>query len=185
VLGKLLRAEKKDAEFLREMSKKKLIDLLLLHIRNLWRVDGLYFTGIEEKFGTEAATEIDANCWKIIGKLEARELSERLHVKKEHMDVPSVLWVLRNTSWALYQVGKEAELLEDGTGIFRVNKCRTQESRIQKGLGEFPCKKVRYGYLKSFVEELSPDIEVNCRVCPPDAHPEQTWCEWEFKKKSA
>jgi len=180
----LLKAEKKDAEFLREMSKKKLIDLLSLHIKNLWRIDGLYFTGIEEKFGTDAATEIDANCWKIMGKLEARQLSEKLGVKKEHMDVPSVLWVLRNTSWALYQLGKEIQLLEDGTGIFRVTKCRTQQTRIQKGLGEFPCKKVRYGYLKSFVEELSPEIEVISRICPPDAHSEQTWCEWEFKRKS-
>jgi hypothetical protein len=179
----MLKAEKDDSEFLAEISKEKLIELLLLHVRNLWRVDGLYFTGIEEKFGTEAATEIDANCWKIMGKLEARELRERLGIKKEHMDIPSVLWILRNTSWALYQIGKEAELLEDGSGVFRVTKCRTQETRIQKGLGEFPCVKVRYGYLKSFVEELNPDLEVISKMCPPDSHPQNTWCEWEFRRK--
>jgi hypothetical protein len=179
----LLKAEKKDAEFLREMSKKRLVSLLLFHIRNLWRVDGFYFMGIEKKFGAEAAMEIDANCWKTIGKLEARELSEKLGVKKEHIDIPSILWVLRNTSWGLHQPAKEVHLLEDGTGIYRVTKCRTQPTRIEMGLGEFPCKNVRLGYLKSFVEELSPEIEVNCRTCPPDAHPEDTWCEWEFRKK--
>jgi hypothetical protein len=179
----MLKAEKKDADFLAELSKRKLIDLLLLHIRNLWRVDGLYFMGIEKKFGTEAATEIDASCWKTMGKLEARELQEKLHIKKEHMDIPSVLWILRNTSWALYQVGKEVELLEDGTGIFRVTKCRTQEGRIQKELGEFPCKIVRYDYLKSFVEELNPELEVVSKTCPPGAHPQDVWCEWELRKK--
>lgn len=179
----MLKAEKEDSDFLAEMSKEKLIELLMMHIRNIWRVDGLYFMGIEEKFGTEAATDIDAGCWKVIGKLEARELRERLGVKKEHMDIPSVLWILRNTSWALYQVGKEVELLEDGSGIFRVTKCRTQETRIQKGLGEFPCKKVRYDYLKSFVEELNPGLEVVSKICPPGSHPQNIWCEWEFRYK--
>lgn len=180
---KMLKAEKEDSDFLAEMSKNKLIDLLMLHIRNLWRVDGLYFMGIEEKFGTEAATDIDASCWKVMGKLEARELREKLGIKRGEIDIPTVLWVLRNTSWALYQVGKEVEMQDEKSGIFRVTKCRTQETRIQKGPGEFPCKKVRYDYLKSFAEELNPELEVVCRICPPDSHPEDTWCEWEFRKK--
>jgi hypothetical protein len=179
----MLKAEKDDTQFLVEMPKNQLIDLLMLHIHNLWRVDGLYFMGIEEKFGTDAATEIDANCWNSMGKLEARELREKLGTMKGEMDIATVLWILRNTSWALYQVGKEVELHDDKSGVFRVTKCRTQETRIQKGLGEFPCKKVRYGYLKSFAEELNPELEVVCRTCPPDSHSEGTWCEWEFRKK--
>jgi hypothetical protein len=179
----MLKAEKEDSEFLAEMPKSQLVDLLLYHIRNLWRVDGLYFVGIEEKFGTDAATDIDAGCWKVMGKLEARELMEKLGAKKGQVDIPTALWILRNTSWALYQVGKEVELREDGTGIFRVTKCRTQETRIQKGLGEFPCKKVRFDYLKSFVEEVDPRIEVTCGICPPGSHPKDIWCEWEFRKR--
>jgi hypothetical protein len=68
------------------MPKKKLLDLFFLHVRNLWRVDGLYFLGIEEKFGTEAATEIDINCWKFMGKLEARDLKALLEIKGN--DIP-------------------------------------------------------------------------------------------------
>ena len=179
----MLRAEKDDSQFLAEMSKGQLIDLLMTHVRNLWRVDGLYFVGIEEKFGTEAATDIDASCWKVMGKIEARELREKLGVQKGEIDISTFLWVLRNTSWALYQLGKEVEMEDDKSGVFRVTKCRTQETRVQKGLGEFPCKKVRFGYLKSFAEELDPELEVVCRVCPPDNRPEGTWCEWEFRKK--
>ena len=179
----MLRAEKEDSKFLAEMSKTQLIDLLMIHVRNLWRVDGLYFMGIEEKFGTEAATDIDASCWKVMGKLEARELREKLGIMKSEIDIPTTLWLLRNTSWALYQVGKEVEMEDNKSGIFRVTKCRTQETRIQKELGEFPCKKVRFDYLKSFVEELNPELEVVCRICPPESHPEDTWCEWEIRKK--
>ncbi len=166
-----------DLEMLVALPKDKLLDLFFLHIRNLWRVDGLYFLEIEKKFGTEAATEIDANCWKIMGKIEARELKEILDIKKN--DVATLLRILQNTSWALYQTAKESAASPERV-VFRVTRCRTQEARTNKDLGEFPCKKVRFGYLQSFAKEFNPNIEVKCKLCPPDAHPKNVWCEWEF-----
>lgn len=171
---------KEDLRILGTMSKEKLLSLFFLHIKNLWRVDGLYFLGIEEKFGTKAATEIDASCWKIMGKIEARELKEMLDIKKNH--VAALIQTLRKTSWSLYQTEKESEASIE-KGVLRVNYCRTQETRISKGLDEFPCKQVRFGYLQSFSKEFNPNIEVVCRTCPPDPHPENLWCEWEFKLK--
>ena len=55
-----------DREMLAKMPIEKLLDFFFLQIRNLWRVDGLYFWGIEKKFGTEAATEIDADVWAVM-----------------------------------------------------------------------------------------------------------------------
>jgi hypothetical protein len=163
---------------LRNMSKEQLLDLFFLHIRNVWRVDGLYFLGIEEKFGTDAATEIDAKCWKVMGKLEARHLKKILNVEK--VDPASLIHILRNTSWALDIPEKESEVAEH-EAIFRVTRCGTQETRIRKGLKVFPCKKVRFGYLKSFAEELDSNIETICKICPPDKRPSRVWCEWKFK----
>lgn len=167
----------KDLEILDRMPKDKLLKLFFSHIKNLWRVDGLYFLGIEKKFGTEAATEIDANCWKIMGKIEARELKEMLGVKENN--VATLIRTLRNTSWALYQTEKESEASAK-RGIFRVTRCRTQETRVSKGLSEFPCKQVRFGYLQSFAKEFNHNIEVVCKTCPPGSHSENIWCEWEF-----
>jgi len=162
------------------MPKVKLLDLFFYHIRNLWRVDGLYFLGVEERFGTEAATAIDTNCWALMGKLEARELKTLLDVKEG--DVPSLMYALRNTSWSLDQRDKEIEVTK-ARGVYRVTRCRTQETRIRKGLPIFPCRYVRFTYLKSFTEEFNPDIEVNCRVCPPGERPMNVWCEWGFNVK--
>jgi len=172
---------RQDREMLSAMPKEKLLDLFFLHVKNLWRVDGLYFLGIEEKFGTDAATQIDANCWKLMGKLEARDLKNAFGFKE--IDVTRLLELLRNTSWALDQDSKEVEVAEN-RGIFRVTKCRTQETRIRKGFGVFPCRQVRFGYLKGFAEELNPKIEVVCKVCPPGQRPEGIWCEWEFSLRS-
>jgi len=171
------RTLKQDREMLKGMPKEKLLDLFFMHVRDLWRVDGLYFLGIEERFGTEAATEIDANCWKVMGKLEARELKNLLNIEKN--DIPSLMHALQNTSWSLYQEEKEIES-SPTRGVFRVTKCRTQQTRIHRGLGEFPCKNVRLSYLKAFAKEFNPDIKVNCQICPPSKHPKNVWCEWEY-----
>lgn len=166
-----------DIEMLGKLSKEKLHEMFFQQIRNLWRVDGLYFLSIEERFSTDAATLIDAKCWRTMGKLEARELKALLGVKES--TIPALIETLKHTSWALYQIGKETEIAEK-RAIFRVTDCRTQKTRIEKGLDEFPCKLVRFDYLKSFAEAFNPDIKVTCRVCPPGKHTEKCWCEWEF-----
>lgn len=171
-----------DRSMLENMPKDQLIDLFALHIRNIWRVDGLYFLGIEEKFGTESATEIDANCWKVMGKIEARYLKKILGVDEVLPD--SLIHMLRNTSWALDIQEKKYEVSKNKATI-RVVRCGTQETRISKELGIFPCKRVRFGYLEAFAKELNSDIQVKCNFCPPDERPAGVWCEWEFRFKES
>ncbi len=167
-----------DREMLAKMPIEKLLDFFFLQIRNLWRVDGLYFLGIEQKFGTEAATEIDAGVWQIMAKIEAKSL-QRMFQISENADIPTIMNLLRKSSWALDQSFKTVEI-NDKKAVLSIDRCRTQEARLKKGLSEFPCKKVRFGYLKNFAKTLNPKVEVNCLVCPPDKHPKDLWCKWEF-----
>jgi hypothetical protein len=169
--------DEEDRRMLSKMPVEGLLDLMALHIRNVWRVDGLYFLSIEDRFGTEAATEIDADCWRVMGKIEARALREIMGI--EEVTPSSLIHLLRHTSWALDLWGKESEIEED-KAVFRVTDCGTQKTRIKKGLEIFPCRKVRYGYLEAFAKELDVAIEMVCRVCPPGERPEGIWCEWEF-----
>jgi hypothetical protein len=167
-----------DRETLTKMPSEKLLDYLFLQIRNIWRVDGLYFLGIEKKFGTEAATEIDAGVWESMAAIEAKIL-QRMFKIGENPDVLVIIDLLRKSSWALDQPFKTIAK-SDKKAVLSIDKCRTQEARLSKGLCEFPCKKVRFGYLRKFAKTLNPKVEVNCLVCPPDQHPENLWCRWEF-----
>jgi hypothetical protein len=167
-----------DREMLAKMPMEKLLDFFFLQIRNLWRVDGLYFLGIEKKFGTEAATEIDAGVWEAMAQIEAKSL-QRMFKVGENPDISTIIELLRRSSWALDQPFKTVELSAKRAAL-SVDRCRTQEVRLGKGLGEFPCKKVRFGYLKNFAKTLNPKVEVNCIVCPPEKHPKDLWCKWEF-----
>jgi hypothetical protein len=167
-----------DRKMLEEMSTQRLLDYLFLQVRNLWRVDGLYFLGIEKKFGTEAATEIDAGVWEAMAAIEAKSLQKMFQVD-ENPTVSKIIGLLCKSSWALDQPFKTVEV-NSKRAVLWVNRCRTQETRLNKGLREFPCKKVRFGYLKNFAKALNPRVEVNCLVCPPDQHPKDSWCKWEI-----
>ena len=162
---------------LSRISKDDLIDFIFLHLRNLWTVDGLYYLGIEEEYGTEVATEIDRKVWEVMGKIEARKLKEFFDIKGN--DIPSIMKALQYSSWALDLEDKEV-IVEENRGIIRNVKCRVQKTRISKGLDEFSCKPVRWGFLKAFAKEFNNNIIVNCNICPPDKHPDNLWCEWEF-----
>ena len=170
----------KDKKLISKIPKDKIDDFIFMHLRNMWAVDGLYYLGIEEESGTKAATEIDRKVWEVMGKIESRKIKEFFDIKKN--DIPSLMKALSYSGWALDLEDKEI-IVKSDRAIIRNVKCRVQNTRLKKGLVEFGCKPVRYGFLKSFTKEFNPDIEVKCNVCPPDKHPKDLWCEWEFRIK--
>jgi len=169
-----------DVKLLSLLPKEKIPDYLFMQLRNLWAADGLYFLGIEELYGTEVATKIDAQVWAVMGKIEARKLKEFLGITGT--DIPSMMNALRYSSWALDLEDKEI-IIKKEHALIRNVRCRVQNTRVSKGLKEFGCKPVRFGFLKAFAKEFNPDIVVKCTVCPPDSHPENIWCQWEFTYK--
>lgn len=174
--GKIITREI-DRKLISEIPEDKLADFIFMHLRNMWAVDGLYYLGIEEDFGTEAATEIDIRVWEVMGKIEAKRIKKLFNITGS--DIKSMIKALGYSGWALDLEDKEI-IVEDDKAIVRNTKCRVQNTRIEKGLKEFGCKPVRFGFLKAFAKEFNPNIVVTCKLCPPNDHPKDLWCEWEF-----
>lgn len=169
-----------DTRLIESIPQNKIADFIFMQLRNLWTVDGLYYMGIEKQFGTQEATRIDQFVWEVMGKIEARKIKQ--FFKMTGSDIPSMMKALQFTGWALDLEDKEIEIHDD-TAILRNVKCRVQQTRIGKGLGEFGCKPVRFGFLKAFAQEFNSNIIVKCHTCPPDDHSQDIWCEWEFTMK--
>jgi hypothetical protein len=169
---------KRDRELIKKISYEKIPDFIFMHLRNLWAVDGLYYLGIEEEWGTNDATKIDQQVWAIMGKIEARRLKEFLNITTN--DIPALINALEHSGWALDLEDKEIETTEN-KAILRNKSCRVQKTRLKNNLTEFGCKPVRFGYLEAFAKEINPEITVKCSVCPPDNHPKDLWCEWIFQ----
>jgi len=50
-------------------------------------------------------------------------------------------------------------------------------------LQDFPCRSVGIVEYSYFAKTIDPRIETRCLACPPDPHPADTWCVWEFAIK--
>ena len=166
-----------DKKIISDIPREKIPDFIFMHLRNMWSIDGLYFLGIEGKYGTKVATEIDKDVWKIMGKIEARRLKNLFDIKDNNLS--SLVKCLKLSGWALDLEDKEI-IKKDNRVIISNSVCRIQNTRIQKNLSEFPCKKVRWGFLKSFAKEINPNIEVVCKSCPPYKHDDNILCDCEF-----
>lgn len=179
--SEITKSRRGDIERLLTLEPGKMAELLLAHTRTVFRVDGLYFLGIEKRFGTEAATEIDRECWAVMGTLEARALKKLL--PPVGSGIENFVNALLLTSWSLDQPHKEVNVEpEKGRARYRVKKCMTQHARLKKDLSVFPCKPVREGYLRSFTREFDPTIQLVSAQAPPDQRPEDLWCEWIFEE---
>ena len=166
-----------DKKLIESIPKDRIADFIFMHLRDMWAVDGLYFLNIEDKYGTEIATEIDCKTWEVMGKIEARKLKNFFNIQGN--DIKSLIKALRFSSWAL-DLENKVIIENKDKAIIKNVKCRVQNTRIKNNLNEFGCKPVRFGFLKAFAKEFNPKIKVNCNICPPDKHPKELWCEWEF-----
>jgi len=132
-------SREKDREIIADIPDDKIADFIFLHLRDLWAVDGLYYLGIEEESGTEAATEIDRKVWEVMGKIEAKKLKNFLKIKDN--DIPSMMRALQHSGWALDLEDKEI-IVEDDHAIVRNIACRVQNTRLSMGFSEGICKRV-------------------------------------------
>jgi len=170
-----------DRELFDPMAREKLYDFLFMQIKNLWRVDGLYFLGVEKRHGTAEATEVDTECWQYMGRVEAQELKKFMGVEAP-CSPQEMLRLLRHTSWSLSHLVKSWQIHPDGSASFCVEHCRIQNIRLDKGLEPHPCRQVREPYLKAFVRELNPAVELVCLSCPPKRTRPEVWCAWMFRQ---
>lgn len=70
---------------------------------------------------------------------------------------------------------------ETDTGfVFQMNECRVQVARKRKNLDDYPCKSAGLVEYEYFATAIDPRIKTRCVGCPPDAHPDEWFCAWQF-----
>jgi hypothetical protein len=63
---------------LERLSKETLIKLIEVYGKNWLTLDGLWFQGVEEKYGMDAALEIDLRMWMRQPTTEAKRIKEAI-----------------------------------------------------------------------------------------------------------
>ncbi len=163
----------------KDLKKKEILELLKDASKNWLAHDGLWFRAVEDKYGIDAAMELDRKAWGKFTVIEAKRIMKRLGIKPGG-GIPALAQALKFRLYAHINV-QEIKEESDIHCVFRMNRCRVQEARKRQGLPDFPCKSIGIVEYSGFAKTIDPRIKTKCLVCPPDSHPSDVWCSWEFR----
>jgi len=159
------------------LSKEKLLELLKNFAKNWLAHDGLWFQAVERVHGMEEAIRADTEAWEKFSPLEAKRIKTLLDMPKN----AGLEGLKTALEFRLYAVlNKQSSEIKDGKLYFYMNDCRVQSARKRRGLPDFPCKPVGLVEYSTFAHTIDDRITTKCIACPPDDHPKEFYCGWEF-----
>ena len=162
-----------------DLSREQLLTLLKAYSRMVTAIDGYWFMAVEENQDHEAAYERDCAVWEKAAPYEARLISRALGIGTG-VDIPTMLDVLKACpTW--YSLGTEVSAEGPNRGLLTVADCSVQKNRARMGLDEFACKDIGLLITRAYGKALNSEVKVTCKVCPPDPHPPDVWCQWQFE----
>jgi hypothetical protein len=162
-----------------DWNKEHLIALLEDMAKNWLAADGAWFQAVESSHGMALAKKLNDAAWSKFTVVEARRIMERLQQPQDG----GLLALEQALEFRLYARINKQKTLWQGKDelVFQMNDCRVQSARERKGMVAYPCKSagiVEYSY---FAQTIYPRIKTRCIGCPPDPHPPEYYCAWEFK----
>lgn len=161
-----------------DLSKDDLWGLLTDAAKNWLAHDGFWFLATEKKFDLETAIELDKAAWHGFAVVEAKRILKRLKLEPGG----GIATLAKAFDYRMYSFinNYEIQVLNFNHCVFKMKTCHVQDARKRKGLADFPCKPVGLVEFSQFASTIDPRIQTKCIACPPDKHPENEWCSWEF-----
>ena len=170
---------KVQTERLSKFSKEGLLDYIDLVQRNFWNLQNNWMMYMNNEYGQEAAVKGDSHCFGANSRVQVYRLRKMFDLKDdvqalEDAMILSTIWV--NCDYDMWRPAENKLRL-------KVTKCYQQVRRLEDGVGELACKQAGIDVCRIAAEVVNPKFEAKCIVCPPDEHPDDVWCEWEWELK--
>jgi hypothetical protein len=167
-----------ERDLLLSLPKETLIDMLEDQAKNWLAHDGLWFQAVERHYGMEKAIQLDKEAWITFTQIEAKRIMRR-HGIEPGGGLEALKKALQFRLYA--QINVQSLIEESPQSLrFEMNDCRVQSARKRKGLDDFPCKPVGIAEYAYFAHIIDPRIRTEVICCPPDPHPENYYCAWQF-----
>jgi hypothetical protein len=161
-----------------DLSREQAIALLGSFAKRWIAHDGLWFLSVEKDHGLEDAIVHDIDAMSKFTVIEAKRIMEFLDIPEgSGLDA-----LARALEFRLYAFVNQQKVLrpDKKTVILHMSDCRVQSARQRKNLPDFPCKPVGEVEYSLFASTIDPRIKTRCIACPPDEHPPEFFCGWEF-----
>ncbi len=163
---------------LSKLNREQLEELVVDFAKRWLAHDGLWFQQVEVSHGIDEAIKLDAAAWEKFTVLEAQRIMKFLGIEPGG-GLPALKEALNYRLYSFINK-QEIEQPDEHTLIFKMVDCRVQSARKRKNLPEFPCRPVGLVEYSGFASTIDHRINTKCLHCPPDDHPEDSYCSWEF-----
>lgn len=163
---------------LKHLSKERLIEAIDAQAVNWLANDGVWFQAVERQYGMDYAKRCNDTCWSRFSPYEALRIKKLLGIPES----PGLEGLKTALGFRMYaQINRQSiEEIDNTQFIFRMNNCRVQSARKRKGLPDYPCKSAGLVEYPFFASTIDRRIKTECLGCPPDHHPENWYCAWQF-----
>lgn len=161
-----------------DLTREQALSLLEDFAKRWLAHDGLWFQSIEKGRGIEEAIHHDIEAWRKFTVIEAKRIMEFLELPA-HGGLDALAQALNFRLYAFLNQ-QTIERPDDQTLIFKMTNCRVQSARERKKMSAFPCKPVGEVEYSLFALTIDSRITTRCLACPPDTHPADFHCGWEF-----
>jgi hypothetical protein len=161
-----------------ELPREELLKIIDMYAKNWLAIDGTWFLAAEQRYDIDTAITLDTESWRKFSPIEAKRIMKEFGVPP-NSGLEGLKKALQYRVYARLN-RQSIEDVDESRFIFRMEKCRVQDARKRKGLPDFPCKSVGLVEYAEFAKTIDSRIKTRCLGCPPDPHPEEWWCAWEF-----
>jgi hypothetical protein len=140
--------------------------------------DGVWFQAVEFSRNMGLAKKCNDACWSHFSPFEAWSIMQFLNLP-ENSGLEGLKTALQYRLYAAINKQSISDETKESF-VFRMNDCRVQSARKRKGLKDYPCKSAGIVEYSTFAETIDKRIKTRCIGCPPDPHPEEWYCTWQF-----
>jgi len=167
---------KAQAERLSKLSKDKLLEFIDMLQKNWWNLQNNHMLYINNEYGEEAAVRSDSHVFPANATVQVYRLKKMFNLKddlRSLMDAMVLSTIFANGDYEIWKIDEKRFRI-------KVTNCYQQVRRLEDGIGELACKPAGIAICEAAAKVINPAAEVKCLVCPPDEHPDDVWCDWEF-----
>lgn len=166
-----------------DFTKEALVRLWKAAGKQYCGLDGIWYGLIKERWGEEAAAEMDAEVWRRMTPLEVGWTREALSISGD--DVEAVMkWAQVDIGTATVMPELKCELRSEKTGIMTVQRCQGLDYFERHGeikLLKNACQVVDVEGFQKAANLFNKNIKCTPLKLPPRQSPDEIACQWQFE----
>lgn len=160
------------------LTKGELKELVRIYAKNIYALDGVWFQSVEKEEGMDRAMWHDGEAWKRFTRTEALRIKKLLCLpERAGLEGLKEALALRFSALA----NPSVDIFWEGESlIYRVNECRVQSARREKGMPFHPCAPVGFIEHEGFARAIDERIVTERISCYPEVTDCTCACCWKF-----